>query len=258
MIKIGVVGASGRTGTKIVEQIANSPDLYELTIAVTPSHKDIESRLNQVAKCVTHDKELLKKVDVVIDFSTPASSMQTLKICLAHKVPIVIGTTGFSSHDQAKNVEASQSIPILLSPNMSISVNILFRLTEIVAKTLSNFETEIIETHHRYKKDAPSGTAIKLGETIAKSRNIDFNQYAKFTRYGINEERNPKDIGFATIRGGDIVGKHEVLFINDGETLTLTSEINNRQSFAYGATIAATFLINKPPRLYSMFDVLNV
>jgi 4-hydroxy-tetrahydrodipicolinate reductase len=242
MINIALVGAGGRMGIEIAKMITAKPDYYNLVAAITNGD----------------DISLLKGADVVIDFSTPDSTMITLNICVQHKIPLVIGTTGFSEHNKNLIGEASKIIPILMSPNMSLSVNMLFKLTEIAAGRLSNFEAEIVEAHHRYKKDAPSGTAIKLGEVVASSRNIDFKQHAKFTRYGIDEQRNPQDIGFAVVRGGDIVGKHDVMFIDNGEILTLTSEINNRSSFANGSLIAGAFLRQQKPGLYNMFDVLDL
>ena len=184
--------------------------------------------------------------------------MATLNACLEYKIPLVVGATGFTQLQKDLITAASKNIPILMSSNMSLSVNLLFKLTAITAKKLSNFEAEIIEMHHRYKKDAPSGTAISLGEEIAKARGIDFKEHANFTRHGTDETRNPQDIGFCAVRGGDIVGKHDVMFINDGEILTLSSEINNRSSFASGALIAGAFLVNQKAGLYNMFDVLDL
>ncbi len=242
MINIALIGSSGRMGLEIAKIIATKPEYYKL--------------FAEVAK--GDDISKIKDADVVIDFSTPSSTIKTINACLQYKIPLVIGATGFSDSEKDFINEASKNIAILFSANMSLSVNLLFKLTAIAAHKLSNFETEIFEAHHRYKKDAPSGTALKLGEVVANSRNLDFKKHAKFTRYGINEQRDPKDIGFSVVRGGDIVGKHDVMFIDNGEILTLTSEINNRGSFANGALIAATFISDKKPSLYNMFDVLDI
>ncbi len=242
MINIALIGSSGRMGLAITEIIATKPEYYKLFVAIAKGD----------------DISRVKGADVVIDFSIPSSTIKTIATCLQYKIPLVIGATGFSDSEKDFIIEASKSIAILFSANMSLSVNLLFKLTAIAATKLSNFETEILEAHHRYKKDAPSGTALKLGEIIAESRNLDFKKYAKFTRYGINEQRDPKDIGFSVVRGGDIVGKHDVMFIDSGETLTLTSEINNRVSFASGALVAGAFLSIQKPGLYNMFDVLDI
>jgi 4-hydroxy-tetrahydrodipicolinate reductase len=242
MINIALIGSSGRMGLEITKIIAAKPEYYKLFAGIAKGD----------------DISKIKGADVVIDFSTPSSTIRTINACLQYKIPLVIGATGFSDLEKDFISEASKNIAILFSANMSLSVNLLFKLTAIAADKLSNFETEIFEAHHRYKKDAPSGTALKLGEIIAESRNLDFKTHAKFTRYGVNEQRNPKDIGFSVVRGGDIVGKHDVMFIDNGETLTLTSEINNRGSFANGALIACAFLSIQKPGLYNMFDVLDI
>lgn len=258
MIKIALIGANGRMGLQIAKIILGKPDYYTLEVAVSLDPKNIDEILRQSAKTITDDIHQIAKADVVINFSTPKSSLQTLDICLKYNKPVVFGTTGFNQTEKNAINNAASKIAILLSPNMSLSVNMLFKLTEIAAKKLRNFEAEIVEAHHRYKKDAPSGTAVKLGEVVANARDIDFDKHAKFTRHGVDEERKPDDIGFAVVRGGDIVGKHDVMFIDDGEILTLTSEINNRSSFANGAVIASAFLTTKTPGLYNMFDVLDL
>ena len=238
MINVAIIGAAGRMGKEISKAINIKNDCYNIHAAI---FKD-------------GDINLIKGADVVIDFSTPTSTLITIDACLRHNIPLVIGTTGFNPKEKDLISKASSIIPILFSANTSLSVNLLFKLTEIA----TNFETEIIEAHHRYKKDAPSGTALKLGEVVASARNIDFDTYAKFSRHGIDEHRDPNDIGFSVIRGGDIVGKHDVMFIDNGEVLTLTSEINNRASFANGALLAGVFIIDKAPGLYNMFDLLDL
>ena len=242
MINIALIGSSGRMGLEITKIIAAKPEYYKLFAGIAKGD-DISD---------------IKGADVVIDFSIPSSTIQTINACLQYKIPLVIGATGFSDLEKDFISEASENIAILFSSNMSLSVNLLFKLTAIAAHKLSNFETEILEAHHRYKKDAPSGTALKLGEIIAESRNLDFKMHAKFTRYGVNEQRHSKDIGFSVVRGGDIVGKHDVMFIDNGEILTITSEINNRVSFANGAIIAGDFISDKKTGLYNMFDVLDI
>ena len=258
MIKIALIGATGKMGMQIAGLIAAQAERYHLSIAFTHKPDAVTPELKNISTLITDDVSLIKDVDVVIDFSNPSASMQVLKQCQKHKIPLVLGTTGFTVEERNSIEQTSKDTPILMSPNMSLSVNMLFKLTAIAANKLANFEAEIIEVHHRYKMDAPSGTAIKLGETIAHARGIDFEKHAIFTRHGRHEARQPQDIGFAVVRGGDIVGKHDVSLFSNGEVLTLSSEINNRQSFAHGALIAALFICTKVPGLYDMFDVLDL
>lgn len=258
MINIAVIGATGKMGTQIAGLIAAQPELYNLSVAFTHNPTSATPELKNISKLITADISLIKDIDVVIDFSNPVASMQVLQQCQKHKIPLVLGTTGFTLDERNHITQASKDTPILMSPNTSLSVNMLFKLTAFASERLANFEAEIIETHHRYKMDAPSGTAIKLGEIVAGARKLDFEKHAVFTRHGRNEARQPQDIGFAVVRGGDIVGKHDVSFFSNGEVLTLSSEINNRQSFAHGALIGALFIITQAPGLYDMFDVLGL
>ncbi len=206
------------------------------------------------------DEELYdKEVKVVIDFSSPNGCVDAINWCLENNTPLVIGTTGLSD-DQKKFInKASKIIPIVFAPNMSLSVNVLFAISNLVAKYLPHAEVEIIEAHHRYKKDAPSGTALGIGEAIASGRGQDLAEVAKFGRERHAEDiRNQSDIGFSVIRGGDIVGQHTAMFILDGEELSLSSNITNRKSFASGAILAARFLVEQSEaKLYTMQDVLK-
>ena len=171
----------------------------------------------------------------------------------------MIGTTGYNSTQLSSISSAAKQIPILLSPNTSLSVNVLFKVSQMVAKLLSDFEVEIVESHHRYKKDAPSGTALRLGQAIASARGHDFNAVANFNRTGSeNKVRPQEEIGFSVVRGGDIVGKHVTSFISDGEELSLTSEITNRRSFAMGALLAAKFISSCKPGLFNMDHALGI
>lgn len=258
MINIALIGASGKMGVHITKLISQKPQLYKLALAVVNQLAIVNELVKQTAEVVSTDHTLSKDIDVVIDFSSPTSNMLTLKQCLHNQIPLVVGTTGFSQSEINSITEASKHIPILMSPNMSLGVNMIFKLTELVAKKLPTFETEIIEAHHRYKKDAPSGTAIKLGQIIANARNIDFEQHAKYTRHGVNESRSTQDIGFSVIRGGNITGSHDVLFIDNDEKLTISVEVNNRDSYASGSLTAAVFLAKQKPGLYNMLDILDL
>ena len=258
MINIGLVGANGRMGQAIVQQIANKANIFNLKCAIVSDMTKIDNNVKNTAQVCSDDIDMLNGVDVVIDFSSPKSSLVLLPFCIENKLPVMIGTTGFSDDERYFMEQCSKQLPILYAPNTSLSVNVLFKVVETVAKQLADFDVEITEAHHRYKKDAPSGTALKLGEVIADARGTDFSATAKFTRFGVNDPRQKDEIGFSVIRGGDIVGMHDVQFINDGEMLSLKSQINNRASFANGALLATKFLHKKPNGLYNMMDVLGL
>lgn len=237
VLKIAINGINGKMGLEIVKLI-NQDNELEL----------FEFNAGNLA------------VDVVIDFSSPIGCMEALNWCVIHKIPLVIGTTGLSIEQKTIIGNTANTIPIVLSPNMSLSVNIMFAISQLVAKYLPNAEVEIIEAHHRYKKDSPSGTAIGIGEAVASGRNQRLLDVAKFGRERQSgETRGNQEIGFAVVRGGDIVGKHTAMFILDGEELNITSNITDRKSFAFGAVLAAKFVVNQnQAMLYTMQDVLSL
>lgn len=195
--------------------------------------------------------------DVVIDFSSPSASLACLDAASAAGKPIVIGTTGFSQEERVRIERAAGRIPLVLSPNMSLGVNLLFKLTEIAARTLAGYDVEIFEAHHRRKKDAPSGTAIRLLEAVKSAGPLRQGRMVT-GRTGITGERSSDEIGVLAMRGGDIVGEHTVYFVGEGERLELTHRAGTRDTFARGAVAAAEFLIGKKPGLYTMFDVLGI
>lgn len=238
-MKIAVNGINGRMGQEIVSVINSEDGL----IVVDFNGLDENT-------CA----------DVVIDFSSPDGCMQALQWCEKNNVPLVVGTTGLSDFQKETLEIASENIPIVFAPNMSLSVNVMFAISKLVAKYLPDAEVEIIEAHHRYKKDAPSGTAIGIGEAIAIGRDQDFKEVVKFTRERHSENiRDKNEIGFSVVRGGDIVGQHTAMFILNGEELNISSMINNRKSFASGAVLAAKFLVKQTENeLFSMQDVLGI
>lgn len=255
MLKIAVNGANGRMGRELIEIISGNSELYYLALARVFSFAPAN------ASDVRFQGVLPEKTDaeVLIDFSSHDRIEETLTWCIQQKLPLVTGTTGFSQSQIDLIRDASGNIPIVYSANMSLSVNVLFEVVKLVAQKLRQFEVEIIESHHRYKKDAPSGTALKIGQIIADARNVNFDEIARYSRTGNeNEERSQEEIGFSVIRGGDIVGRHMVDFISDGEELSIASTINNRKSFALGALVAAKFVIGQKPGTYSMQDVLGM
>jgi 4-hydroxy-tetrahydrodipicolinate reductase len=203
----------------------------------------------------------VRNSDVLIDFTRPDGTLANLAACAAQNVGAVVGTTGFSAGDKEKMREFARTIPIVFAPNMSVGVNVLIKLVEIAAQRLGDdYDVEVLEMHHRHKVDAPSGTALRLGEAAAAALSRDLKSAGVFTREGVTGERPDRAIGFATLRGGDVVGDHTVIFAGDGERLELTHRAGSRVNFAQGALRAARFvaLKRKEPRLYDMQDVLGL
>lgn len=195
---------------------------------------------------------------VLIDFTTPESTMQRLQEASELKVPVVIGTTGFSPEELESINQFARQIPILLSANMSLGVNVLASVVENLSARLAKYDIEIIETHHRLKKDSPSGTAILLGNAAAKGRDIELQQVSRHGREGLTGERPAGEIGFHAVRGGDVIGDHTVLFAGIGERVEVTHKASSRDTFAAGALFAARYLAHQPPGLYSMKDALGI
>ena len=201
----------------------------------------------------------LKDAQVLIDFTRPEGTLAHLAVCRELGVQAVIGTTGFSDAQKAEIAEFAKTIAIVMAPNMSVGVNVTLKLLEMAAKALSTgYDIEIIEAHHRHKVDAPSGTALKMGEVIADALGRDLKDCAVYAREGVTGERDPSSIGFATIRGGDIVGDHTVLFAGTGERIEITHKSSSRTTYAQGSLRAARFLADKKSGLFDMFDVLGL
>jgi 4-hydroxy-tetrahydrodipicolinate reductase len=201
----------------------------------------------------------LASAQVLIDFTRPEGTLAHLQVCRELGVKMVIGTTGFSEAQKAEVAEAAQGIAIMMAPNMSVGVNVTLKLLEMAAKALSTgYDIEIIEAHHRHKVDAPSGTALKMGEVVAGALGRDLKDCAVYAREGVTGERDPSSIGFASIRGGDIVGDHTVLFAGIGERIEITHKSASRSTYAQGSLRAVRFLADKPAGLYDMFDVLQL
>jgi 4-hydroxy-tetrahydrodipicolinate reductase len=195
----------------------------------------------------------------LIDFTRPEGTMAHVAVCRRLGVSMVIGTTGFSAAQKAEIAEAAQDIPIMLAPNMSVGVNVTLKLLELAAKAMATgYDIEIIEAHHRHKVDAPSGTALKMGEVIAQAQGRTLADCAVYTREGITGERDPSSIGFATIRGGDIVGDHTVLFAGTGERIEISHKSSSRATYAQGSLRAVRFLAGKQNGMFDMFDVLGL
>jgi 4-hydroxy-tetrahydrodipicolinate reductase len=266
MLRIAVAGATGRMGRTLVELITGNPALKLGAVSVLPYDpalgKDIGLACGLPANGVLAVAELASAVhnfDVLIDFTSPAATLLHLQLCANHGKALVIGTTGFSEAEKQQIAEAAARTPVVFSPNMSVSVNLTFKLLELAASIIGeDSDIEIIEAHHRHKKDAPSGTALRMGEVIAKQLGRELKDCAIYGREGQSGPRDPKTIGFATIRAGEIVGDHTVLFASGGERLEITHKSANRLPYATGAVRAAEWLHGKPAGLYSMMDVLGI
>jgi len=262
---IAIAGASGRMGRMLIEAVHAAEDCRlagALDVAASPAiGSDATAFLGHASGVhITADlKTGLQNARTLIDFTRPEGTMAHLKVCRELGVAMVIGTTGFSEAQKAEIAAAAKDIAIMLSPNMSVGVNVTLKLLEMAAKALSTgYDIEIVEAHHRHKVDAPSGTAIKMGEVIAGALGRDLKDCAVYERYGHTGERDPSSIGFATIRGGDIVGDHTVLFAGIGERIEITHKSASRVTYAQGSLRAVRYLAGRQSGLYDMFDVLGL
>jgi 4-hydroxy-tetrahydrodipicolinate reductase len=263
--RIAVAGASGRMGQMLIDAIRAADDCSltgALDIATSPAiGKDAGSFSGQPTGVLINSdlRAGLANSQVLIDFTRPEGTLEHIKVCRELGVALVIGTTGFSEAQKAVIVEASKYIAIMMAPNMSVGVNVTLKLLEMAAKALSTgYDIEIIEAHHRHKVDAPSGTALKMGEVIADALGRDLKDCAVYAREGVTGERDPSSIGFATIRGGDIVGDHTVLFAGTGERIEISHKSSSRATYAQGSLRAVRFLAGQKAGLFDMFDVLGL
>ncbi len=264
-MKIAVAGASGRMGRMLVEAIVADPDAQlagALDVAGTPCiGTDAAVFLGKPAG-VMIESDLAKglaNAQFLIDFTRPEGTLKHLDYCAAHGIKMIIGTTGFDDAGKAAIAAAAKKTAIVFAPNMSVGVNVTMKLLELAAKSFSHgYDIEIIEAHHRHKVDAPSGTALKMGEVIADALGRDLDKVGVFAREGVTGERDPSSIGFATIRGGDIVGDHTVLFAGIGERIEITHKSSSRVTYAHGSLRAARFLRDHDTGLYDMQDVLGL
>ena len=263
-MKIGVFGASGRMGRSVIEAVSLDSDVCLGNAQVRATSSLIDTDAGEVAGVgklnVAMSNELnATDVDVMVDFTLPDALATNLEWCKLHQKPLVVGTTGLSTQQQALINDASQHIPVLWSANMSVGVNLLLDLVRQAAKVMGDTaDIEIIETHHRHKVDAPSGTAVVLGEAVADALNRDLSVDVVYGREGYTGVRQQNTIGFSTVRGGDVVGDHTVLFADEGERMELTHKASSRLTFANGALRAAKWLKSRPKGLYSMRDVLGL
>jgi len=264
-MRIAVTGAAGRMGRTLIQAIHATPDL---TLGAAYERADsslLGADAGELAGLGRLGVEVLpacsgsaEAFDALIDFSTPAATLQSLEFCVSAGRRLVIGTTGFDAAGLARIQAAAARIPILMAPNMSVGVNVCFKLIELAAAALADeVDIEVIEAHHRDKVDAPSGTAVRIGEILARALNRDLDQVAIYGRQGLTGARDRETIGFSTVRGGDIVGDHTVLFAGNGERIEITHRAHSRMNFAQGALRGARYLSAQPRGLFDMQDVLG-
>ena len=266
-LNIGVSGCSGKMGKTLIELISNRQDCNIVSGLETEKNPDIGKDLGKLIGSeningkVTFDRKIFfENSDIIIDFSTPLSTLENIKFAKKYGKGLVIGTTGLSEEIEQEIETATKNIPIVYSANMSIGINILLELTNKLSYILNkeDFDIEILEMHHKHKVDAPSGTALALGKAAAGGRKIELSKNSEIVRDGINAKRKIGNIGFATLRGGSVTGEHSVLFASDHEIIELKHKADNRSLFAAGAIKAAIWLSKKENGLYSMKDVLDL
>lgn len=266
MTRIAVHGAAGRMGRALIEACVQHPQL-ELTAAVErPGSGVLGVDAGQLAglgelkvKVSESVAEIAPLFDVLVDFTRPEPSLVALEVCRTQGKKMVIGTTGFPDTGKKQIAAAATEVGIMFAPNMSVGVNLCFKLLDLAARVMGDdVDIEVIEAHHRHKVDAPSGTALRMGEIVAQALNRDLSNCAVYGREGNTGERERKTIGFETIRAGDIVGEHTVMFADIGERVEITHKAGSRMTFAKGAMRAAEWLMRQPPGLYDMQDVLGL
>ena len=266
MIRVAIAGAAGRMGRILMEACAQTEEVRCTVASEHTNSPFIGTDAGELAGigrsnvAITADlASLIERFDVLIDFTRPAATLAHLRLCQTAGKAMVIGTTGFSAEQQAEIARAAERVPLVFAPNMSVGVNLCFKLLELAARVLGDgVDVEIIEAHHRHKVDAPSGTALAMGQTVARALGRNLEQCAVYGRQGVTGERDRSTIGFATVRAGDIVGEHTVLFADVGERIEITHRASSRMTFAKGAVRAAAWLAGREPGLFDMRDVLGL
>ncbi len=266
MIRVGVAGIAGRMGSRIAQLLAEAEGMELVGGWERPEHALTGAPVRQIVPSapeelliVADPEKVITQASVVIDFTSPEASLAHCQLCAAHRIPMVIGTTGLSAEQIETIRSAGATIPLVMSPNMSVGVNVLFEVVALATKLLgAEFDVEIVEAHHRFKKDAPSGTAIKLGQVVAEARGMSWGDVATFSRHGLIGDRRKAEIGIQTVRAGDIVGEHTVIFGSLGERIEITHRAHSRDNFARGALRAAQWVVGRLPGVYDMHDVLGL
>lgn len=266
MIRTIVSGAAGRMGGRIIAIMKELSDLKLVGALENKGHQSIGEDSGEVAGIgknginITDDLEkIIKSSDVIIDFTLPSATIEKLRIASRERRAMVIGTTGFTKDELSEVKSLTSSIPCVMAPNMSVGVNLLLKVLADIATVLKDdYDVEIIEVHHRMKKDAPSGTALKMAQVLADALGRNLDEVGTYVRKGIIGERPKKEIGIQTVRAGDIVGEHTVLFGGLGERIEVAHRVSSRDTFARGALKAAQWIVNKKPGVYDMQDVLGL
>ena len=265
MLKLAIFGAAGRMGQGLIEAIHQSDDLALVGALLEPGDEQTGRDIGEIAGvgsinvlATDQPARALEEAQVAIDFTLPKATFANIRACEQAGVAMVTGTTGLSKDQDRRLEQRAWKIPALFAPNMSIGVNLLYSLVAQAAESLGpDYDIEVIESHHKHKRDAPSGTALAIGQVIADARGVRLNKHGVFKRQG-DSPRKTGDIGFSVIRAGDIAGEHTVLFGTDGERLEITHRASSRQTFISGALRAARWLVDKEPGLYRMSDVLGL
>ena len=264
-VRIAVAGTGGRMGRALLDAATSTEGVVlgaTLDLPGTPWAGRDAGDLCPAARGITVDTDVasaLRAVDVLVDFTRPEGTLLHVRACRSARRAAVIGTTGFAPEGLEEIRAAAREIAIVMAPNMSVGVNVMLRLAETAARALGpEYDAEVFEIHHKMKVDAPSGTALKLGEVVAKARGASLEKEGVFARHGTTGERKPGSVGFSVARGGDIVGDHTVFFAGPGERLEITHRASSRVTYAEGAMRAAKFLAGRPPGLYDMNDVLGL
>ncbi|MEA3383536.1 MAG: 4-hydroxy-tetrahydrodipicolinate reductase [Campylobacterota bacterium] len=257
MIKVGILGSTGRVGSLLIDDLENDS---QAKVGAVHVFDELKKTLPKDTVVTNDMQTMVEASDVIIDFSAPKATEILLDTVIKAKAgkPLVIATTGFNEHQKNLLIEASKVVPILYATNMSLGVAVLNKLVSIASKTLSDFDCEIVEQHHRHKVDSPSGTALTLAEHAAEARDLDLDNVRISGRDGIIGARTKDEIAVMSLRGGDIVGRHTAGFYNDGEFIELNHTATARNTFSKGAIKAAKWLINKEPGLYSINDCLGL
>jgi len=265
-LKVGIAGAAGRMGCKNCLSVIKAHGMDLVGALEIENHAKLGvdigniTGIDNIGINLTDKRyDAFSKADVVIDFTAPYATMQNLEFCREMKIAIVIGTTGLTKEQLKSMEQIATDIPVVFAPNMGIGVNLLFKITGIVARALGHdYDCEIVEAHHNQKADAPSGTAMRIAEIVAQALEQDIDKTAVYGRHGITGPRKKDEIGISALRGGDIVGEHTVYFAGQGERIELIHRAHNREIFANGAVRAARWIVGKPAGLYSMQDVLGM
>lgn len=264
-IRVAIAGSTGRMGRVLIQAVRAAPDSALVAALEQPGNASVGKDAGELAgeacgvRISDDPRKVLTGADVLIDFTRPEGTLHHVGVCRELGVRLVIGTTGFDNAGKQAITAAAAEIPIAMAPNFSVGVNVAFKLLEVAATALGqSFDVELVELHHRHKVDAPSGTALRMGEIVAHALGRDLKADAIFGREGITGERKSETIGFSALRGGDAVGDHTVMFLGAGERLEITHRSSSRATYAEGALRSARFLMDKKSGLYDMQDVLGL